>query len=65
MTDHRTALKGISLDQFLAELRADVDRFESTWRQEHEKDPEAFPLIFPEENAGGWWEQFMFYRDEP
>jgi hypothetical protein len=53
----------MTLDRFLSELRADVERFERNWRDENKADPEAFPLEFPADNAGGWWEQFMAYRD--
>lgn len=47
-----------TLNEFLKEVREEVDRFERWWRQQHENDPENFPLEMPDGDEGIWWEQF-------
>jgi len=51
----------MTLDEALTELRSDVDAFEKWWREEHAKNPEHFPLEFPENDAGQWTEQFIWF----
>ena len=51
-----------TLDGFLAELRADVAAFEKYWREKAKKRPKNYPMSFPKEDAGMWWEQFMAFR---
>ena len=48
-----------TLDDFMLELRRDVDSFEKDWRANHKKKPKEYPLSFEAENTGMWWEQFM------
>lgn len=45
-----------TLDDFLKEAREEIARFEKTWREEHEKDPETYPLEMRDGNEGLWWE---------
>lgn len=49
------------LDEFMKALRADVDDFERHWREQHRKKPRQWPLEFPEDDSGSWWEQFVAY----
>ncbi len=55
------AEKGMSLDDFLAELRGEVDAFEKWWREQHAKTPEHYPLEFNKDNEGMWTEQFVYF----
>lgn len=56
--------KGQTLDEFVAELRRDVDAFEKWWREQNSKNPEHFEMSFPEENSGIWFEQFLYFMTE-
>jgi len=56
--------KGLSLDDFVAELRRDVDAFEKWWREQNAKNPEHFEMAFPEDNSGLWFEQFLYFMTE-
>lgn len=49
----------MNLDQFMKELRADVDSFESEWRKGHKRDPQMYPMQMDDDNSGAWFEQFM------
>lgn len=45
-----------TLDEFLQEAREELVRFEKTWLEEHNKDPEHYPLVMKDGNEGLWWE---------
>lgn len=47
-----------TLEEFMAELRTDVDRFEKWWREMNTKEPDYFPLVLPDGNEGVWFESF-------
>lgn len=49
----------MSLDEFLVEIKKDVDSFEKTWRDGNKENPEFYPLELDEENDGLWHEQFI------
>ena len=48
-----------TLDEFLAEQKAELDRFETLWREAHDKNPNMFPLVMKDDNEGMWWEQLQ------
>lgn len=49
------------IDEFMKALRADVDNFEKYWRAKHKKTPDQWPLEFPDDDSGSWWEQFAAF----
>ena len=51
----------MTLQECVDELRGDVDSFEKWWKEQHAKNPDRFPLEFPEDNAGQWTEQFIWF----
>ena len=51
----------MKLSAYMEELRGDVEAFEKWWMKEHKKNPEHFPLEFPEDDAGSWTEQFIWF----
>lgn len=55
--------RGVSLDQFVQELHEEVDKFRDLWLKMNQKDPEKWPLVIPEENAGVWIESFLTMDD--
>lgn len=50
-----------TLDSFMAELRADADKFEAAYRKKAEENPEYYPLEMRSGNEGMWFEFFMTY----
>lgn len=50
-----------SIDDFMAELRADVDKFETDYRKKAEENPEHYPLEMKDGNEGMWFECFLTY----
>jgi hypothetical protein len=46
----------MTLDEFVKEAHEQVDRFKAAWLKAHEEAPEIYPLEFPAENDGLWWE---------
>lgn len=48
-----------SLDQFVDEIRADIEKFAADYRRQHAVNPDHFPLVMPEDNAGVWLEFFV------
>lgn len=55
-------MKKPTLDQFVAEEKARIDRFASWWRWQREKNGAAdWPLRLPE---GEWDEQLNMFSDE-
>ncbi|WP_415913279.1 hypothetical protein [Neptuniibacter sp. QD37_11] len=53
----------VSLDDAVAELHTEIERFKAYWIKNNELTPEDFPLRFPADNAGAWAEQFLFFFD--
>lgn len=51
----------VSLDAFVAELYDDVKRFKEAYLAKHQANPEHYPLVIGPENAGAWFENFMFF----
>ena len=49
----------MTFDDFIAELRRDVEDFEAGWRLENGYDPDAYPM---EMLSGDWDEQFSSFR---
>lgn len=45
-------------DQFFAQCRADVDKFEEHWKQGNLKNPENYPSVM---EPGDWFEQFIAF----
>ncbi|HCL4132339.1 TPA: hypothetical protein N2C61_003446 [Pseudomonas aeruginosa] len=48
-----------SLDQFVAEVQADIEGFAAEYRKQHEANPEHYPLVLGDDNAGLWIEFFV------
>ena len=45
----------MTFDEYMKELRADVEYFEAFWRENHDAAPDEFPMDMPH---GDWDEQF-------
>jgi hypothetical protein len=48
-----------TLDQFVAEVKRDIEAFAADYRASHAANPEHFPLELGDDNAGVWLEFFM------
>lgn len=46
----------MTLDEFLAEARDELVRFEVMWREGNSKDAEVFPMDMEPGNDNFWWE---------
>ena len=53
----------MDLNEFLDEMRMELNQFELFWKEENKKDPETFPMKFDKNNVGIWFEQFMIFSD--
>ena len=51
----------MTLDEFTSDVLKDVIAFHTMWVDEHNKNPEAYPLEIDEDNDGIWWEQFVAF----
>lgn len=51
----------MTLLEYQEELKKNIDVFVQHWIAMHNSDPEAYPLEFPDENAGNWDEQFLMF----
>ena len=51
----------IKFEDFIVELKQDVDEFESYWKENHKADPIGFPMEFGKDNEGMWFEQFIAF----
>ena len=51
----------MTLEEFEAEIRADVDRFVANWRSQSARDPDYWPA---EMEPGEWNEQWIAWRDD-
>jgi hypothetical protein len=47
-----------SLDEFIADLKEDIKKFEADYRKHHAVEPDHYPLEFPLNNSGLWFEFF-------
>lgn len=53
--------KRVTLESFVANLRADVGAFETMWRREREKNPKNWPATQP--STEDWQEQFLAWYE--
>jgi hypothetical protein len=51
--------KPYTLDQFVAEMKQDLERFAISWRKQNAKKPEHWPM---EMNVGDWYDQFLMFE---
>lgn len=49
----------MTLDEYVAELKADVERFEKEWRESAAAEPNQYPMAMP---PGEWFEQYMAFQ---
>ncbi|HHX6290040.1 TPA: hypothetical protein ACVGJS_003626 [Pseudomonas aeruginosa] len=47
-----------SLDQFVEEMKQDLEAFAAQYRKSHAENPEHYPLVLGDDNAGLWLEFF-------
>lgn len=50
-----------SLDEFMAEIKSDVVKFEAAYRAKAMANPEHYPLTLQANNKGLWFEFFMTF----
>lgn len=50
-----------SLDEFMAEIKDDVAKFEAAYRAKAMANPEHYPLTLQANNKGLWFEFFMIF----
>lgn len=53
----------ISLEQFMANLRANAEGFEEAYKAKAAANPDQYPLVLAGENAGLWIEFFLTYLE--
>ena len=53
-----------SLDEFIAELKTQVEQFASQYRECHARHPEMFPLSMDSGNEGLWMEFFFEFNPD-
>ena len=51
----------LTLDQFVADVKSDIEGFANEYRAHHAANPEHYPLELPADNAGLWLEFFVDY----
>lgn len=51
----------ITLDEFVAEMRERIDKFEKYWEKNNKENPEHFPNKM---YSGEWDEQFMMFDED-
>lgn len=51
----------VSLDQFVAQIKEDIEAFAAEYRAQHAVNPENYPIELPNDNAGAWFEQFVMF----
>lgn len=47
-----------TLEQFVEEIKADLEVFATEYRKQNAANPEQYPLVLPDENSGLWFEFF-------
>lgn len=45
-----------TLDEFVAEMKREMDEFQANWKAQHAKDPEKWPMKMA---AGDWYDQLL------
>ena len=50
-----------TLDQFVLEIKTEIDNFAAEYRAKAEKECDYYPIEFPDENEGLWIEFFIGY----
>ena len=58
MTNELATASSVSLDEFVANVRKSLAKFEADWRAKNVADPNGYPLSLPAENSGLWLEFF-------
>ena len=53
-----------ALSEFIKEVREELEAFEKLWRENNIIDPENWPLVLDEADAGLWWEFFVGFNSE-
>lgn len=53
-----------SLVSFIADLHNAADSFEANWLNEHQKNPDIYPLELPGDNLGFWFECFIDHLND-
>ena len=53
----------MTLNEFLAELQGDLKAFEEYWKQYNLLSPNDYPLEFPGDDDGNWFEQFITFME--
>jgi hypothetical protein len=56
--------KKISLDDFVKDTQIKLIKFAESYRKEHAKDPQSWPLELPNSNSGLWYEFFHDFVTE-
>lgn len=49
----------LHLDQFVAEVEAEIKAFAAEYKAEHEANPDHYPLELADDNSGLWIEFFQ------
>lgn len=49
----------MKIEQFVAETKIALDKFEASWRFKNGQSPEIYLLELPADNAGLWLELFI------
>ena len=47
-------MPAVDLDQFAADMADRVKTFAEKYRKRHKENPEHYPIVFPDDNAGVW-----------
>jgi hypothetical protein len=53
----------MKLEDFVDEMKNDIEEFEEWWIEENKKNPEHFPMEFKKNNEGLWLEMFLSWQD--
>ena len=53
-----------TLDQFVAEVEADIKAFAAQYQAEHAADPARYPLVLGDDNSGLWLEFFFDFMSK-
>lgn len=58
--------EGMSLANFVKDHQANLEAFERYWLNNHQRNPQHYPLSLPDDQAGQWWEMLQdFDPDKP
>lgn len=56
---------GKTFDEFMVEIRKDLDRYEAWYKRHAEKFPDHFPLTVPLDNEGAQFDDLMTFLADP